>query len=364
MKKWVVSGMRILISVSICLVFITGGCNKGSAKSVAIDPEPKDTLDIPDDNSGYNDSNVIVLPGGYMLDTNTSAKLIFSSGFNSGVYITEPPVYEKGTRGLFLQWLKGTDNVTGSTWPIDDGEFACERPTVLFMLAAGPRDAVIPDPGIYMENKLVTVNGYDGKPNRVLYNAFYKAMPGGTGGGQNWQYIYPDPDKEVVKELYFRYRMKFPASLEQEMQTGSHWHNFFFFKTKHTDWRNEAGIRYNDGEYYWRVAGSYLPDGASQYTTVWSKENHEYPVSFGKWFNVEVYWYVSAHPNKGRLFWSIDGHVIADYHGANKRINNIDRVGTFGNYGTDTYNWIDDYEMWSAPPCGELPCIVEQPLEE
>lgn len=350
------------ISVLIFLSFlIMGGCNKGKS-GVPNTPGADTTVLVPpvnppdEDTTVKGDTGNVVLAGGYIVDSNTTSELLFSSGFNEEVTLGPMEHPEGNNNGLYWQGISGTDKATGFTWPIDNDQFPVTSPARFFMLTN--YKGIIANPREYTENKLEEINGYNGKPNRCLYMAFYK----GGGVGQTWYYINPETDRDL-KQMYIRYRLRFPNSMTQAMEDHN-WYNFFYFKTQQTDFRIEGGIRYKDGKLKWFVNGDHPdPNSSGSLEVYFNISNDTVPVPIGKWFNVEYYWYRSKG-NDGRFFWSINGRTIVDYHGPTMTQNNIDRFCPFGSYGTNTYQWVDDFQMWNAPPCGEMPCIVEQPLEK
>ena len=81
-------------------------------------------------------------------------------------------------------------------------------------------------------------------------------------------------------------------------------------------------------------------------------------VPIGEWFLVEFFWHRSAGSD-GRIFWAVNGQVIADHHGPNYGDYNkhINRISPFGVYTIPAVyparQWIDDVEVWDGFPCGD-----------
>jgi hypothetical protein len=78
-----------------------------------------------------------------------------------------------------------------------------------------------------------------------------------------------------------------------------------------------------------------------------------------QWFLMEVYLKRSTGSD-GRFFWAVNGQTIADRMGPNYGANNEAILGmylqnVYSNY-FPMYQWVDDFEIWDAPPCANLPC--------
>ncbi len=278
-------------------------------------------------------------------------KLLFSSGFEESVSIS-PVQQVNGT--LYEQHLSGTDAGSNYSWPIGGDEFVVDlqRAPYFFMLI--DVDKTLPQPDAYMLNGLREAKGYLGKPTRVLN----MTVQNGPGISQNWLYLNPAAE---VKALYYRFRMRLPDDLLQTLEDPG-WRSIAFFKSVSTDYRIEPAMYRRGNALFWSVKGDHQPGGkGTPLQTFWGPiDNHDVPVPVGEWFTVEIYWNRGAGAD-GRYFWSVDGYAVADYHGPIKRKNPIDRVGLFGIYakGSPQSQWVDDLEIWDAPPCPGLPCVVK-----
>lgn len=277
-------------------------------------------------------------PGTYKQDGN--ARLLFSSAFEQPVSLTENGELR----------LQGSD-VPGYAWSDLESMF-------------GALDTYLQRIGDAsdFDYQLQQSIGWDGSPTRSLFMGF--------SGGQTWLYLTRRQETQatpMAETIYFRYRLKWPADLEQLIRKqaanrdGYGWHNFMFTKSpgQHPlEHRIEPGIRWTQGqnneEMYWSVSADH---GESPFQKFWEITNTDVPVPAGQWFTVEVYWYRSTGSD-GRYYLAVDGHTIVDYYGRTKNNLNIQRIGFFGLYGAKMYQWVDDFQIWDDIPCSGLPCVV------
>lgn len=271
----------------------------------------------------------------------TSAQhLIFKSSFEEGVYLDEP-FYDDITSGTWWQNLQGSD-VDGFSWPINlwNGEG-------VFQVLV---DADLPNEE-YIQNNLEIVNDENGEPTRVIHQKIIQKAAGYT---QNPYIIYTETEDG---DLYVKYKIKFTEDLKTILGPDG-WLTFFEWKTS-GDYRIAAYI-YEDLEenLYWYVHGDNEANGGLPYEQFWYEEDYTIPVPEGEWFTTEFFWHRSTE-NDGRFWWSVNGHVIADYIGPNKNIEPIDRIMLFTAYSSSDSieQWVDDIEVWDDFPCGNgIPC--------
>ncbi|HIP61847.1 MAG TPA: hypothetical protein EYG98_04755, partial [Sulfurovum sp.] len=138
-----------------------------------------------------------------------TAKLLFSSGFEDGVYIDSTVLADNEG----YAYIRGTDKETGFSWPID------------ILDANGSALHHIDDDNLNaVEAEIRTLTSNDGKENRVLYSKQNYAVNGAT------QYPYEILDiKEGKTDLYIKYRMKIDGGMEGELDK---WRALFEYKTK------------------------------------------------------------------------------------------------------------------------------------
>lgn len=254
-------------------------------------------------------------------------KLLFKSGFESGVELSE---MDYGYR-----YITGVDAATGFSWPID-------------ILGANPESGmhyIDDDNEQAVFSELQTVIGHDGTPTRALYNQMNYNVSGGVT-----QCPYEILDlKEGKHDLYIKYWMKVDsASLFQTDK----WRAIFEYKTKgyaqHLGYRLIAYI-YSDenGNPYWHFQGDRNPQ-----SPIWEIDNKEIPVPVNEWFMVEYYWTWSSGKD-GVSGWKVNGEIVGEHKGATTRLNRpIDFIILTQIYGdaNPKHQWIDDIEIWNRKP--------------
>ncbi|MCK5831693.1 MAG: hypothetical protein KAH20_15465 [Methylococcales bacterium] len=263
-------------------------------------------------------------------DDTPTAKLLFSSGFENGVYIDPNPVLNRED----YAFIRGTDNKTGFSWPID---ILGSSESALHHIDDNNFQA--------LEAEIQTVLGHNGTPTKALYNIEHYAVPNGAT-----QYPYEILNiTEGKKDLYIRYWMKIDAeSLTQKNK----WRALFEYKTK--DYAAGTGFRLisyiytnNQGQAFWHWQGD-----ANPLQPVWEIDNYDIPVPANEWFLTEYYWHWSEGGD-GRALWKINGQVVGDHYGPTTRnskpIDFIMLTQIYGN-GNPKHQWIDDIEIWDGLP--------------
>ena len=256
-------------------------------------------------------------------------KLLFSSGFEKGVYLEEP---NDDTPIGRYQLIKGTDSQTGFSWPIN-----------VLGANSGGLHFIDDDNFQALENEIQTVIGHTGDSTRALYN-----MERYDLGITQCPYEILDI-QEGRKDLYIKYWLKLDsASLFQPDM----WRAIFEYKTK--DYAENTGFRLiayiymdNDGMPYWHWQGDKDPQHS-----IWEIDNRAVPVPVNEWFMTEFYWHWSEGDD-GRALWKINGEVIGDHHGPTTRNSKpIDFIILTQIYGdaNPKYQWIDDIEIWDGIP--------------
>ena len=277
-------------------------------------------------------------------DTKT-AKLLFSSGFEDGVYID--PIVIEDNEGY--AYIRGTDKETGFSWPID---ILDSNGSALHHIEDDNLNAV--------EAEIRTLTSSDGKENRVLYNRQNYAV---NGENSATQYPYEILDiKEGKTDLYIKYRMKIDGGMKGEIDK---WRALFEYKTKNYKDPGEGstGFRlisyvYTDaqGRPSWHFQGDKDSDSpiweCDSLTPTPECHNSNVPVIFNEWFLTEYYWHWS-NGDDGRAVWKINGQVVGEHHGPTTRGDNaIDFIILTQIYGNSNpkEQWIDDIEIWDGVP--------------
>ena len=272
--------------------------------------------------------------GGSTSSQNTNnAHLLFSSGFEEGVYIDSKLVadYED------YRYIRGTDSTTGFSWPID---ILGASQSALHMISD--------DGGQAVQASIQSVVGHDGKTTKALYNAQqYEAK-------DDTQLPYEILNiQQGNKDLYVKYWMKIDANNLRQADT---WRALFEYKTKDYKDPGEGGTGYRfiafiytneTGKPYWHLQG----DADSEHP-IWEIDNTSIPVPLNEWFLTEYYWHWS-NGNDGKTLWKINGHIVGEHSGATTRNNNpIDFIILTQIYGdaNPKHQWIDDIEIWDSMP--------------
>ena len=255
--------------------------------------------------------------------------LLFSSGFEDGVYLEEP---NDDTPIGRYQLLKGTDSETGFSWPIN-----------VLGANTGGLHFIDDDNFQVLENEIQTLIGHTGDSTKALYSVEHNDI-----GITQCPYEILDIT-EGTKDLYIKYWMKLDsASLFQPDQ----WRAIFEYKTK--KYAENKGFRLiafiyteNDGIPYWHWQGDKNPENP-----IWEIDNKSIPVPINEWFLTEFYWHWSEGDD-GRALWRINGEVVGDHYGPTTRkskpIDFIILTQIYGN-ANPKHQWIDDIEIWDSLP--------------
>jgi len=256
----------------------------------------------------------------------TNPKLLFSSGYEEGVYLADQV-------DDYVS-IRGTDLETGFSWPIEI--LGASDETGLHYIGDENHQAI--------NSEIQTVIGHNGDSTKALYSIEYYQTEDYT------QCPYEILDlTEGKKDLYIKYWIKMDSASMRQIDK---WRAFFEWKTK--DYADGTGFRliayvYTDdsGHPYWHWQGD-----ADPMNPVWEIDNHEIPVPKEEWFLTEFYWHWSEG-NDGRALWKINGKVVGDHYGPTTRNSKpIDFIMLHQLYGDGNpkYQWVDDIEIWDAIP--------------
>ena len=259
-------------------------------------------------------------------------KLLFKSGFESGVYI-DNTAYEDNED---YRYIKGTDNATNFNWPID-----------IFGATNSGLHYISDDNHQATFAELKQVIGHNGDTTTALF--------------QKENYEFLDDTQcpyeilnitEGTKDLYIKYWIKMDS---ESLTQPNKWRTFFEYKTKEYDNGQNNGFRLiafiytdeNDNTPYWHWQG----DGDPEHP-IWEIDNKTIPVPINEWFETEFYWHWSEFDD-GRALWKVNGEIIGDHHGPTTRNSKpIDFIILTQIYGDSNpkYQWIDDIEIWNGIP--------------
>ena len=286
----------LLVLPFILALFFLGACNKTSPNPLS--PEPK---------------------------------LLFASGFEEGVYLTEPTGEEAEQYGDYLM-IKGTDIQTGFSFPI----------SILGSPMAGLH-YVDDDDHKAVEAQLQKVIGHNGDTTTALF-----LKENYNTGVTQFPYEILDVE-EGTSDLYIKFWLKLDSvSYDQD----DSWRAIFEYKTK--GYAQGLGYRliayvYTDqaGHPYWHFQGDRNPQHP-----IWEIDNFDIPVPQNEWFMTEFYWHWSQGDD-GISLWKINGQVVGEHHGPTTRLSQpIDFIMLFQIYGdaNPKWQWIDDIEIWNTVP--------------
>ncbi len=300
------------------LVFLTAfsACKKSD------DPQDPVTIDDP------QDPVTIIEPF-----EGSTGKLLFSSGFESDTYLSEPSSELEISNWPDYEIIRGTDASTGYSWPI----------SILGSNFAGIHK-VDDDGGAALSNDIETVIGHNGEETTALFQSVNYDI-------QFTQTPYQINNiTENPEELYMSYRMK---TDDTALVGPDKWRAIWEYKTD--DYASYAnGFRMialmvtdNQGTPHWVFQGDTSPT-----SPVWQVENYDVPVIMNAWFKVEYYikWSDAAD---GYASMKVNGQLIAEHYGATTtNSDNLDFIILTQVYGNShpMHQWVDDIEIWDGVP--------------
>ena len=289
-----------------------------------------------------------------------AATLLFKSNFGPGVSIAEPTNYFPTGNGAW-QYITGTDQETGYTWPIS--ALGAEFSGVQLITREIVDSSTI---GNHITNHVRSVTGPKGKPVNELFQNVKLKEPAGQAFAQAPLLIKRPWTKGDVKDLYLTYWFKYPADFASKLtlpNLGGNWRTQFEFKTG--GYNNQYGgdyriitniIKDSSGKLYWSTVGdnkANQPEAPVQY---WREANNVVPVPIDKWFKYEVYWHRSSGSD-GRFWTAVDGQVIVDHWGPNIGKYNlpitrimVNNAYTGGAAPVESHS--TGLEIWDGFPCG------------
>ncbi len=257
----------------------------------------------------------------------TSPRLLFSSGFEEGVYIDENII--DGAEDY--RYIRGVDSETGFSWPIS---VLGASNSALHYISDDNHQAI--------NAEIQTVIGHNGDSTKALFQQENYEFRGET------QCPYEILDiTEGTKDLYIRFWIKLDSASLYEPNM---WRTFFEWKSK--EYATGGGFRLisfiytdNEGIPYWHWQGDKDPEHS-----VWEIDNKDIPVPVNEWFLTEFYWHWSEGED-GRALWKINGKVVGDHYGPTTQNSMpVDFIMIGQIYGTANpkHQWIDDIEIWDG----------------
>ncbi len=262
------------------------------------------------------------------IENKPTAKLLFKSGFEGGVYIDET-AYENFEDYRFI---RGTDSETGFSWPI---EILGAKDSALHYIDDDNHQAVFCE--------LQIVLGHTGEPTKALY-----CRENCDLGVTQCPYEILNI-RDGASDLYIKYWIKIDG---ESLKKPYMWRAIFEYKTK--DYAKGEGFRliafvYTDenGNPFWAFQGDRDPEHP-----IWETYNRDIPVPQNKWFKTEFYWHWSEGDD-GVVWWKVNGMLIGKHKGPTTRNSKpIDFIMLTQIYGDSNpkEQWIDDIEIWDGLP--------------
>ena len=259
------------------------------------------------------------------------------------------------------QYIQGTDNSTGYTWPVKAWSPSPLLSGLLGVVTSSKLKPAPEDFNQYIQNAIETVIGPNGNMTKALLQKIAKPSPNTCCTQDSFQIAGLSTP---LVDSYVRYWIKLNPELPRQVQTykSDFWRVLWEMKT-FTDFRITTFVYGSaSGQPYFFVHADNNPNGSYPYQEYWAVPNTLIPVPVDQWFLVEFYLHRSA-ASDGRFYWAVNGQTVADHYGPNYGVNNEKvNVLMFSNlYGNSVhlnpaYQWIDDLEVWDLPPCASLPC--------
>ena len=272
----------------------------------------------------------------------TAARLLFTSGFEEGVYLEDP--YHDANQ--WWQYLRGQDE--GYVFP-DDLPGTNSR----FQYLVGssvPRSQL----SEHAETRIDTVTGHHGNPTRALYLEIKKDDPNFDNTARNQ---YNVNWKNSQTEAYIRFWMMLQPNLESAMPNGG-WHGILEWRESGDDYRWGLHIGKNSKGLYWKCRSQWGSLGSSP--VHWDEPAVYDPPPesiLGEWALLELHW-IHSTGSDGLVHIKINGETIIEHHGRNKKDSGLKvawffKVYTKKDYLRDYgkhYRWFDDLEIWDTVP--------------
>lgn len=306
-----------------------------------------------------------------------AANLLFKTGFESTTTLGLIPTSATGT-SAYIQPFSGQDYSTGFSWPIP---------------AFGPTGIN----GLHVE-------GFGSDPLINHFNDYLDSSQSHSGTQslytdiQNYTNFVCCPQvplqsssfSKPIKQVYVRYWLMYPNALATLLNGLDSNHDYgretSAFKTA-DDYRMSVDISRPHATTGTTLHGRIQSDALGMSQSVgngcpyidpitgrtdndcnWmflQVSNHEYTIPIGQWFQVEYFIRRNNGPG-GKFTAAVNGHIIGDFdywtsnYGIDaEEIHDFYWVSLYSSYFPMS-QWLDDFEIWDAPPCGHLPCGTAQ----
>jgi hypothetical protein len=314
----------------------------------------------------------------------SGATLLFKSGFEPGTTIGS--VVDGGQSGF--QYFSGTDKSSGFSWPMNwTPNSASETGTHNIYYTPWPSGDT--SPSQIMNNSIVSMAGHNGNTTNVLAMQIFNWNVLKGCCAQDVMQIGGLSSSTPLRQFYQRYWMKLNPDAQSQMNADiNNWFRSIFYLKTANDWRLELYLyphQANTGEFHVQTdCNAGTPDCPNTQGQFWSATNSSIPIPFNQWFLVEIYINrgTPTDGTNGRFFFGVNGHTVFDISYPNGSCPGVQSIHNptcwygdqsqdllfaglstvYGNSADTIANgsWVghymDDLEIWSAPPCANLPC--------
>jgi uncharacterized protein (UPF0216 family) len=263
-------------------------------------------------------------------ESQTSAHLIFKSSFDEKTSLSKP---DRKDSEIWWQDMKSSKGDIYN-WPEKKGKAS-------FQMIINKNDI-----NNYIENRIESTIGINDKKTKALHQIIKKKEHEWT----QVPFLIETDDKEQ-QQLYIRYSLKLPKNLADILGKDG-WLVLSEYKTI-SDYRLALYIYTDENKrLYWYAHGDNVVLDDIPYKEYWYRENREVNVPVGEWMDIEIFWKRSKGKD-GRVWLTVDGKNVIDYHGTTKLVDPIRIIMIFTNYANSPLDqWIDNVEVWDDFPCG------------
>lgn len=296
-----------------------------------------------------------------------AAQPLFKTGFNTNVNLTNPKCFS-GTRPSWMVDLVGTENGTGTKWPLTfwGAPDVWAINTLAPCVSGAPEDSPMTN---YVVIALKNVTGPSG-PTRVLSNTVRRvdlAVQPRAGISYTVGSDGTVPDRYYIRR-YLKYSKSYLDNLAKH-----HWFVQHEFKAASCDLPRRLELKWFASDeaqpklYYWlRMDQSNNCGVPNEFESVDGIDFKCFPsrgdpcpaVPVDKWFYDEFLVQISrTGTSQDRIAYAIDREIVFDVRMPVRSPPPRGIKLTPGYLNTPNVEvQVDDVEIYAAPPCGTFPC--------
>ncbi len=266
---------------------------------------------------------------------NDTPQLLFKSSFNNGVEVSKTPI----TGNYFKTHLTGEDE--GYNW---SANFPGESDKNAFNFLVNDIDNL---------NEYIDVSIVEAGVNTKALRLEYKKNDISTSANSRVQYnAWAKQEAQLAsdrfEQIYIKYKLKTNFT-----NYDKNWRYLMEWRTidEEQGWVLVMEKISNTDNFALRWHANKLKNGSKQYPNLWSVKSPDgFIVPQGEWFELEVYWKLSANKDEARNVVAINGKIIINHLGANKLENNMRFWNPFKVYGAKGVSLITNVEIWNNIP--------------